>query len=233
MNPESVPRAAGPRLFSIGHSNHDLATFLRLLEGAGVTLVADVRSHPFSRRQPQFDRPELEQGLRERGIVYVFLGDRLGGRPTRLDLYDVGGRVDYDKVRATAAFRAGLEALLRRLEQHTVAMLCSEADPIVCHRGLMIAPALLEQGIEPGHIRRDGTVETSAELEQRLLAETGVGAGVLDGLFAAVVPAEERRALLAEAYRAQAARKAFRLRPGETPAFPDEGEDHDDGLLDP
>jgi hypothetical protein len=227
MIPDAAATGGGARLFSIGHSNHDFAAFVRLLQGARVTAVADVRSHPFSRRQPQFARPELERGLLEYGIDYLFLGDCLGGRPGRPSLYDADGRVDYVKVRAGAAFGRGLERLTRALERFTVAMLCSEADPLDCHRGLMITPALRDLGIAPGHILRDGTVETTARMEQRLLAQTRVGEGLLDGLFAALVPAEERRGLVAEAYRVQASRKAFRLRPAEGVELPDQGGDED------
>ena len=64
----------------------------------------------------------------------------------------------------------------------------------------------------PGHLRRDGSVETTGEMEQRLLAETGVGAGILDGLFAGQVTPEMRAELVAEAYRRQARRKGYRRR---------------------
>jgi uncharacterized protein (DUF488 family) len=212
---------SSPRVFSVGHSNHDLAAFLRLLRGVRVTAVADVRSHPFSRRLPQFNRPDLERALSAQRMSYLFLGDRLGGRPEDAALYDAEGRVDYEKVRATDAFRAGLDRLLEAARRSAVAMLCSEADPLDCHRGLMIAPALLELGVSALHLRRDGTVETMAEMEERLLAETGVGAGVLDGLFAAQVTPEERRRLLAEAYRVMARRKAFRRRPEDADALPE------------
>jgi uncharacterized protein (DUF488 family) len=214
-----------PRLLSVGHSNHELPDFLRLLQGAGVTAVADVRSHPFSQRLPQFNRPDLERALRACDIGYTFLGDDLGGRPRPRDLYDAEGRVDYEKVRTTAAFRRGLARLLEGLEWFTVAMLCSEADPLDCHRGLMITPALLERGVSPIHLRRDGSQETTAEMEERLLALTGVGKGVLDGLFAAAVTPEERRQFLAEAYRAHARRKAFRQRPDPAPGSSEDGED--------
>jgi uncharacterized protein (DUF488 family) len=212
---------SAPRVFSIGHSNHDLAEFLRLLRRARVTAVADVRSHPFSRRLPQFNRPDLERALPAQRMSYLFLGDRLGGRPEDDALYDADGRVDYEKVRATDGFRAGLDRLLEAARRSAVAMLYSEADPLDCHRGLMIAPALLEHGVAALHLRRDGTVETMAEMEERLLAETGVGAGVLDGLFAAQVTPEERRQLLAEAYRVMARRKAFRRRPEDSDALPE------------
>jgi uncharacterized protein (DUF488 family) len=210
-----------PRLFSIGHSHHDLAGFLGLLHRAAVTAVADVRSHPSSRRLPQFNRPDLERALQALGMSYLFLGDRLGGRPDDPALYDAEGRVDYERVRATPSFRAGLDTLLQAAGHAPVAMLCSEADPLDCHRGLMITPALVEAGVAPLHLRRDGAVETTAEMEERLLAETGVGAGVLDGLFAAQVTPEERRRLLAEAYRVMARRKAFRRRPGEVDSLPE------------
>jgi uncharacterized protein (DUF488 family) len=200
------------RLFSVGHSNHDLASFLGLLHGAGITVVADVRSSPFSQRLPQFNRPKLERALWEEGLGYVFLGDELGGRPRQLGLY-TDGIADYERMRTTAAFQHGLERLIQVTEEHTVAMLCSEADPLDCHRGLMITPALVERGIAPLHLLKDGTVETTAEMEARLLAETGVGEGLLDGLFAATVTAEERAELLAAAYRLMGRRKAFRLAP--------------------
>ena len=186
------------RVLSVGHSNHDLPHLIELLRAAGVEAVADVRSSPFSRRHPDFNRPELEFGLKAAGIVYVFLGALLGGRPQPAELYDEEGRVDYRRVRATDFFRRGLVRVERARGKYRVALLCAEEDPLDCHRGLMIAPALVERGLQPGHLRGDGSVETTAQFEARLQAETGV-----DGLFA-----------LEEAYLVMARRKAFRLRPG-------------------
>src|SRR5262249_14788514 len=200
------------RLFSIGHSNHTTDAFLCLLQEAHVSAVADVRSRPFSARFPQFNRPELESALRDHDIDYVFLGDVLGGRPEKRSLYTPDGRVDYERVRATLPFRRGVDHLLEGCATYRVAMLCAEEDPLDCHRGLMIAPALAERGRVIVHLRGDGTVETDAELERRLLAETGVGAGILDGLFASTVSDTERKELMAEAYREMARRKAFRIR---------------------
>jgi uncharacterized protein (DUF488 family) len=215
----NAPDAAGNRphrLLSIGHSNHDWPRFLALLRAVGVTAIADVRSSPHSRRLPWYNRAELEAGLAENGIAYVYLGDRLGGRPFSPDLFDDEGRADYERIRATEAFQEGLGRLVRGLEEQTVAMLCAEEDPLDCHRGLMITPALAEHGVRPGHLRKDGTVETTEAMEERLLATTGVGTGLLDGLFRPLVSADERRELLAEAYRVMAGKKAFRLREEES-----------------
>lgn len=204
---------AAARLVSVGHSNHDWPAFVALLRRAGVTALADVRSSPYSRRYPDFNREPLAWGLREAGIAYVFLGDLLGGRPGQPSLYDEDGRVNYERVQRTEAFQRGLEQLMCARNGNTVAFLCSEEDPLHCHRGLMIAPALSERGFPPYHLRKDGSLESNEQMERRLLRETGVGVGLLDGLFEATMTEEERRSLLAEAYRCQARRKAYQLPP--------------------
>jgi uncharacterized protein (DUF488 family) len=201
------------RLLSIGHSNHSIESFLRLLQDANVTAVADVRTQPASRRYPQFNRTELESFLGDHDITYVFLGDLLGGRPGNPSLYDADGRVNYERVRAAPFFRQGIDRLIAGSEKHRIAMLCAEEDPLDCHRGLMIARGLIERGMAPSHLRGDGSLDTSEATERRLLAITGVGSGIVDGLFAAALSDADQRQLLSGAYRAQARRKAFRLRP--------------------
>jgi uncharacterized protein (DUF488 family) len=207
------PGSAEPRLYSIGHSNHELVRLLELLRQAGITAVVDVRSRPFSVRLPHFCRPELRQALEETGIAYAFLGDLLGGRPEDPDLYDETGRVDYEKVRRTTSFRRGLEQLCGVLAEHRVAMLCAEEDPLDCHRGLMIAPALAAEGIAIAHLRGDGCCESAADIEKRLLDAAGLGPDPAS-LFGEPT-GEERAELLSLAYREQARRRAFRLRAGQ------------------
>jgi uncharacterized protein (DUF488 family) len=210
---ESSARAtdAASQLLSVGHSNHDWDTFLALLGGAGVSAVADVRSRPFSRRLPQYNRPELEAALRQEGIAYVFLGDLLGGRPDDADLYDLRERsgrlwrvVNYERVRRTPGFCRGLDRLLQGAERYTIAMLCGEKDPLDCHRGLMITPALKEVGVAPLHLRPGGRPETTAQMEERLLRLV-YGSERQPDLFAS------REELLASAYRQMNREKAFAL----------------------
>jgi hypothetical protein len=197
-------------LFSVGHSNHDFAHLLTLLQRAEIQLVADVRSFPYSQWLPQYNRENLEPLLRENGIEYSFFGDELGGRPRDQRLYDETNRVDYERVRGTSQFQHGINRLCHSFQKQSVAMLCSEEDPLDCHRGLMIGPALVERGVMPIHLRGDGTLESTQELEARLLADTKVGSGILDGLFAATLTINDRRELVAEAYRAQGRRRAYR-----------------------
>ena len=208
-------RRLSERLFTIGHSHHEIERFVALLRGAGVSAVADVRSSPFSARLPQYNQSELRQSLESHGIAYIFLGDELGGRPRDPAVYDGDGRVDYWRVRSTTIFRGGVERLLREIDQYAIALACAEEDPLDCHRGLMIGPELIARGICPRHIRGNESIETTAQLESRLFEITGVGGGMMNGLFAASIAATERAELLDEAYREQARRKAFRLPPGE------------------
>src|SRR4030095_4118604 len=97
-----------PTVFTIGPSNHSSERFLALLQGAGITAVADVRSIPRSRRWPHFSRARIEQWLAEGGIAYVFLGAELGGKPDDPALLREG-RPDYELMAATPSFQAGLE----------------------------------------------------------------------------------------------------------------------------
>jgi uncharacterized protein (DUF488 family) len=216
-------------IFTIGHSNHSLDAFVALLKRHGINAVADVRSQPHSRRHPHFNREELEPALRQHSILYVFLGDQLGGRPGQPSLYDADGRVDYERVRTQNFFQRGLERLETARRKYTVALLCSEENPLDCHRVLMIAPALAERGISTVNVRGDGTLETMAQVEQRLLDETGVDNGFLDGLFAATFTDGDRRELLAEAYRIMAQKKAFRMKADEANATGEvaQGEDQE------
>ena len=212
--PEQMISAA--RMFSVGHSNHATGDLLRLLRAAGATAVADVRSRPYSARYPHFNQPELRAALSDRDITYAFFGDFLGGRPGQLSLYDTDGRLDYERVRKTAEFQRGLHRLIEASEEYRIAMLCAEEDPLDCHRGLMIAPALVERGIAALHLRGNGEIETQEQMENRLCAETGVGVGILDGLFAPTLSEVERRDLVADAYRTMARRKSYRLRSDDT-----------------
>src|SRR5215212_4520770 len=73
-------RPQPPRIFTVGHSNQTVEHFLRLLQQHEVDVVVDIRSQPYSRFAPQFNRESLKHDIRNAGIQYMFLGDELGGR---------------------------------------------------------------------------------------------------------------------------------------------------------
>ena len=157
-------------ILTLGHSNHPLARYVELLQAQGVTAVADVRSQPYSRHVPQYRREALRDGLAAAGIAYVFLGRELGARSPDPAHYE-DGQLRYDRLSVSVPFQQGL----LRLEQG----LCAERDPLTCHRGLLVAPCLVRRGLAVTHIHPDGRLESQAELEDRLLAASGLADGDL------------------------------------------------------
>lgn len=155
-------------VYTIGHSDHTVEALLALLQQHGVALIADVRSQPYSRWVPQFNRENLARDLQAAGIRYAFLGDALGGRPKDHRFYDPGeNHPNYARLATSTDYLAGIEQLLQLAAQERVAILCSEGDHHKCHRGLLITPTLLERGARVLHIAPDGTlVDAQAEPRQ-------------------------------------------------------------------
>lgn len=147
-------------IWTVGHSNHDVAWFLRLLQRERIEFVVDVRSYPYSRHAPQFNREPLERALRSAGIGYVFLGEALGGRPSRGEHYDDDGHALYGLMAQEPDFVAAVERVRAGARSYRLALLCSEADPRECHRRLLVGRVLTRADVELRHILRDGSVMT-------------------------------------------------------------------------
>src|SRR6201992_2853080 len=98
-------------IHTFAHLNHATERFLGLLQPHGITAVADVRSTPYSRFNPQFRREKLQAALAEIGVQYVFLGKELGARSEDPACYDADGRVSYARLAKTDLFRSGIERL--------------------------------------------------------------------------------------------------------------------------
>lgn len=154
--------AAGDLLLTLGHSNHSSEHFQHLLTEHRVEVLVDVRSWPHSRYVDWVDRSTLPDVAKAVGVKYLFLGDQLGGRPDDPSCYDEEGHVLYGKVAAGEGFRAGLKRLRRGIARCRVAVMCSEENPEHCHRRLLVAKVLSEEGVAVTHIRGDGRCETEA-----------------------------------------------------------------------
>ena len=163
----------GGTVLTIGHSTHSVEAFVALLDRHCVSAVADVRSVPYSRFNPDFNREPLARSLAAHRTVYVFLGRELGGRPDDPSCYD-GGRISYERVGATRWFRLGLDRVVRGAARRRIALMCAERDPLACHRTPLVAPALEARGISVGHILADGGLETHAGAMGRLLVMHGL-----------------------------------------------------------
>ncbi len=156
------------KIFTVGHSNHSIETFIGLLQQHGVTAVADVRSSPYSGRFPHFNQTALKKALQTADITYVSLGDNLGARPHDRSCY-VEGMARYDLIAGTEAFATGLNRLVNGAKKYQITLMCAEQDPIVCHRAILVCPHLQKTGIEIQHIHKQGQLEAHESLEARLL----------------------------------------------------------------
>ncbi len=158
------------KILTVGHSNHTSSAFSSLLQLHNVTALADVRSSPYSRFNPHFSRKQLKEDLATIGIRYVYLGEELGGRSEDVSFYQ-DGRIRYDRLAQTAQFHSGLQRLLQGMEKYRIALMCSEQEPLHCHRTLLVGQELARLGVAVEHILSDGSLETHESAMDRLLAE--------------------------------------------------------------
>jgi uncharacterized protein (DUF488 family) len=187
-------------IHTIGHSNHPIERFLALLQPQGITAVADVRSTPYSRFNPQFRREKLQAALAGIGIQYVFLGAELGARSQDPACYDSAGRVSYARLAGTDLFRKGIERLKTGMAEHRISIMCAEREPLECHRTILVARELVREGVAVTHILGDGSLEPHEHAMQRLATSLKLTAADLFGN-----PAD----LIERAYDLQAARIAY------------------------
>lgn len=170
MSPQN---AAPATLLSIGHSDHEIPAFVELLRRHQVDVIADVRSQPYSRFHAQFNRETVCEALKQHGIQYLFLGRELGARRSEPEAY-AGKQARYDRICKLPLFLAGLDRLRVGASKYRVALMCAEKDPIECHRSVLICRQLRKDALTIQHIGPDGALESTSQLEQRLLALVGL-----------------------------------------------------------
>jgi uncharacterized protein (DUF488 family) len=186
-------------VYTIGHSNGTAEHLVKMLGQHEITAVADVRSQPYSRFNPQFNREALAVTLKNSGVDYVFLGQELGARSEDPACYR-DGRAQYALIAQTPQFERGIERLLAGAEKFRVAILCAEKEPLGCHRTILIARSLHERGIRVHHVLEDGSLEDHDALLLRLLALHGMQE---NNLF------HTKDELVAQAYEKQAEQIEF------------------------
>lgn len=156
-------------LFTIGHSNYDIAHFIYLLQLYHIDYLLDVRSTPYSKYVEQFNREYLASALGRINIQYFFMGGFFGARLHNPALYD-DGCLNFEKVRETPKFQKGMENVLLGFRQkHRIVLMCSEKHPFDCHRAILIARAFALKNIFAKHIMPDGNIFLQQELDSFLL----------------------------------------------------------------
>jgi len=157
-------------LFTIGHSIHSVERFVDLLKMHGVTALCDVRSSPYSRYTPQFNREPLKDELARQHIIYLYLGAELGPRSSDPTCYE-NGKVQYNRLAGKEIFQQGLGRLRKGMATYRIALMCAEKDPLTCHRMLLICRNLRGDDVVIRHILEDGSLEDNRDTEKRLMKQ--------------------------------------------------------------
>jgi uncharacterized protein (DUF488 family) len=187
-------------VFTIGHSTHLQERFIALLRQHGMTALCDVRSKPYSRMNPQFNREELKEALLAQGVEYRFLGKELGARSDDPNCYE-NGKVQYDRLAETELFKYGLKRVLRGMrDDFRIALMCAEKEPLECHRTILVGRHLVALGVTVEHILADGSLENHDAALSRLARMINLREPDL---------VHSREQLIADAYRKQGERIAY------------------------
>lgn len=186
---------------TIGYGNNGLEQIVQKIKELRVNCIVDVRARPYSKFNISFNKEELRARLSEEKISYFWLGSKLGGRYDKISLCDNLGRVDYEKVANSERFKEGITELLNIMQKHNVCILCSEKDPLRCHRFLLISRYLKEYNIH--HVMPDFTLLSNSALEEKLF-KLNSGQRQLS-----IFSEDNEESFETKAYRAQSLKTAY------------------------
>ena len=155
-------------IYTIGQGGRSLEEFIRLLQKNGIRFLIDVRTSPYSRFKPEFNREFFDRELKEHQIRYIYMGDTLGGKPSDPAMM-IDGKFDYARMATTEAFRSGMSRLVKAYEVGVaVAVMCSEGKPEECHRSKLIGESLRGLDIPAIHIDENGINKSQQEIIDRI-----------------------------------------------------------------
>ncbi len=200
---------------TVGHSTQVLEDFIGVLARNEISVLVDVRSSPYSRFNPQFNKEHLKDELRAQGISYVFLGRELGARSDDPYCY-AGGQVQFDRLAGTKLFESGIARIKNGALKYNIVLMCAEREPLECHRTILVARELEKKGFAIRHIRSSGSIETHEDAMDRLIGMHGLDHG---DLF------RSREEIKNEAYDKQAKVIGY-MKPSETKEPPRTADGH-------
>ncbi|MDR0606649.1 MAG: DUF488 domain-containing protein [Bacteroidales bacterium] len=163
------------QIYTIGCSTHTIEGFLNILGNYNIDTIVDVRSIPFSRYTPQFNQDNLEKMLSSKRIHYLDFSEEFGARRKEKEVYS-DGIVDFNKVRTLDVFLRGITRIEKGISKnYRIALLCTEKDPINCHRSLLVSRTLSDiLKINIRHILFDGNIIEHHNFEQKMLKLSGL-----------------------------------------------------------
>lgn len=157
------------RIYTIGHSSHTVEYFLSLLNKYEINCVIDIRSVPFSKYVPQYNKDTIKAILNSKGIYCIYMGEELGIVQKNREYYSKEGYLDFIRMSLGTPFKGALERIDEGIKKgYRITIMCTEKDPIDCHRSVLIGRELKSLDYDVQHIMPDGALQTQGELEIRL-----------------------------------------------------------------
>jgi uncharacterized protein (DUF488 family) len=151
-------------IYTIGYGSRTVDELIATLKRYQIAYLVDVRSAPYSRFKPEYSKEALSAALQEYGIRYLFLGDKLGGRPEDPACYS-DGKVDYEKLKVQPFYQAGLERVQEAFRQQArIVLMCSEGKPAQCHRSKLIGASLTSLDIPVLHIDEQDALKNQEDV---------------------------------------------------------------------
>jgi uncharacterized protein (DUF488 family) len=155
-------------IYTIGYAGFSLPDFINELKARRITALIDVRSAPFSRTFPDFNKETAAKALQENKIIYRSYAGEFGARRSEREFY-TDGKVDFIKVSTSEIFKSGIDKICAGIELgYVFALMCAERDPLFCHRAVLVARAFVERGFTVSHIVRNSADISQTEFERQL-----------------------------------------------------------------
>lgn len=153
-------------IYSIGHSNYHIDVFFNKLSIFDINVVVDVRSNPYSKLVPHFNNDYLQTFLKKHNCYYIFMGDTLGARQIQTKFLTDDGKVDFNKIAKADEFNKSIDRIINGYtKNYKIALMCSESNPLICHRFSLVSRALKAKGYSVEHILKDNTLISQCNLE--------------------------------------------------------------------
>lgn len=155
-------------VYTIGYGSGDFDQLVSRMRDTDIRFIVDVRTNAYSNYQEDFRGKPMADRFEKAGYRYIYLGDRVGGKPPWPEVI-VDGEIDPDRLRKAPLFQQGVAKIAEAAQSgKTLCLMCGCAKPDQCHRGRVLCAELLEIGIESIHLLVDGSRITQTELTPRL-----------------------------------------------------------------
>jgi len=157
-------------LYTIGYAGYNTNDFIDVLKRYSINALIDVRSNPFSSHFPVYNMDILEQTLKRNNIHYRSYANEFGAQQPERCFYTPQGYLDFEIFTASEKYNHGYQRIEDGLmKDYVFALMCSEKDPMDCHRSIMISKTFNDNGYSVHHLLPDNKFMTQLDVEKRLL----------------------------------------------------------------